>query len=132
MAESGLGAAVVGGGVSDELKQATFSVGLKGVAKEDVPKVEALAIETLAAAAKDGFEADAVEAAVNTLEFQLREMNTGGFPKGLAFMLSMLPRWIYRDDEGANVADALRFEAPLAELKTKLASGEKVLTSMSE
>merc|ERR1719149_382871 len=126
MAESGLGAAVVGGGVSDELKQATFSVGLKGVAKEDVPKVEALALETLAAAAKDGFEADAVEAAVNTLEFQLREMNTGGFPKGLAFMLSMLPRWIYRDDEGANVADALRFEAPLAELKTKLASGEKV------
>ncbi|EOD08847.1 peptidase M16 [Emiliania huxleyi CCMP1516] len=107
---------------------ATFSVGLKGVAKEDVPKVEALALETLAAAAKDGFEADAVEAtaAVNTLEFQLREMNTGGFPKGLAFMLSMLPRWIYRDDEGANVADALRFEAPLAELKTKLASGEKV------
>merc|ERR1719149_382392 len=126
MAESGLGAAVVGGGVSDELKQATFSVGLKGVAKEDVPKVEALALETLAAAAKDGFDADAVEAAVNTLEFQLREMNTGGFPKGLAFMLSMLPRWIYRDDEGANVADALRFEAPLAELKTKLASGEKV------
>mmetsp|Transcript_1428 Transcript_1428/g.4167 ORF Transcript_1428/g.4167 Transcript_1428/m.4167 type:complete len:1068 (-) Transcript_1428:311-3514(-) len=126
MAESGFGAAVVGGGVSDELKQATFSVGLKGVAKEDVPKVEALALETLAAAAKDGFEADAVEAAVNTLEFQLREMNTGGFPKGLAFMLSMLPRWIYRDDEGANVADALRFEAPLAELKTKLASGEKV------
>merc|ERR1719149_511136 len=126
MAESGLGAAVVGGGVSDELKQATFSVGLKGGAKEDVPKVEALALETLAAAAKDGFDADAVEAAVNTLEFQLREMNTGGFPKGLAFMLSMLPRWIHRDDEGANVADALRFEAPLAELKTKLASGEKV------
>ena len=34
---------------------------------------------------------------------------------------------ISRDGEGANVADALRFEAPLAEPKTKLASGEKVL-----
>ena len=34
-------------------------------------------------------------------------MNTGGFPKGLAFMLSMLPRWIYRDDEGANVSSQL-------------------------
>eukprot|EP00962_Isochrysis_galbana_P060958 scaffold36047_cov84-Isochrysis_galbana.AAC.1 len=53
-------------------------------------------------------------------------MNTGGFPKGLAFMLSMLPRWIYRDDETVNVADALRFEAPLGELKARLAKGEKV------
>jgi hypothetical protein len=53
-------------------------------------------------------------------------MNTGGFPKGLAFMLSMLPRWIYRDGENANVADALRFEGPLAELKGRLAKGEKV------
>ena len=45
--ESGLGAAVMGGGVSDELKQATFSIGLKGVKAEDVPKVEELALSTL-------------------------------------------------------------------------------------
>ena len=43
MIESGLGAAVMGGGVSDELKQATFSVGLKGIKADDVPKVEARA-----------------------------------------------------------------------------------------
>ena len=40
MMESGLGAALMGRGLADELKQATFSIGLKGVAKEDVPKVE--------------------------------------------------------------------------------------------
>ena len=37
MIESGLGTAIMGGGLSDELKQATFSIGLKGVKKEDVP-----------------------------------------------------------------------------------------------
>ena len=40
MMESGLGAALMGRGLADELKQATFSIGPKGVAKEDVPKVE--------------------------------------------------------------------------------------------
>lgn len=76
MIESGLGAAIVGGGVSDELKQATFSIGLKGVKAEDVPKVEALALTTLEAATSAGFDADAIEASLNTIEFQLREFNT--------------------------------------------------------
>ena len=42
MIESGLGAAIVGGGLSNELKQATFSIGLKGVQPDDVQKVEQL------------------------------------------------------------------------------------------
>merc|ERR1719221_675941 len=128
MLDSGLGAALLGGGLSDELKQATFSVGLKGVAKDDVPQVEALALRTLAEIAEQGFEAEAVEASLNTIEFTMREMNTGGFPKGLAFMLSIMPRWIYR--EGESPTDALRFEAPLAELKGRLAAGEKVFEGL--
>ena len=55
--ESGLGTAVVGGGLSDELKQATFSVGLKGVKPEDVAAVEQLALDTLAKVVGDGFDA---------------------------------------------------------------------------
>ena len=31
---------------------------------------------------KDGFSASAVEAAINTTEFALRENNTGSFPRG--------------------------------------------------
>lgn len=76
MIESGLGAAIMGGGVSDELKQATFSIGLKGVKPDDVPKVEELATSTLAQAVADGFEDDAIEASLNTIEFSLREFNT--------------------------------------------------------
>uniref|UniRef100_A0A6U5MC85 Peptidase M16C associated domain-containing protein n=1 Tax=Calcidiscus leptoporus TaxID=127549 RepID=A0A6U5MC85_9EUKA len=128
MLDSGLGAALMGGGLSDELKQATFSVGLKGVAKADVREVEALALRTLAETAAQGFDADAIEASLNTIEFSMREMNTGGFPKGLAFMLSIMPRWIYR--EGESPTDALRFEAPLSELKRRLAAGEKVFEGL--
>ena len=73
MIESGLGSAILGGGLSDELKQATFSIGLKGVKPEDVTKVEELASSTLAKAASDGFEADAVEAAVKPLARPAKE-----------------------------------------------------------
>lgn len=37
--DSGLGAAPIGGGVDDELKQPIFSVGLKGVDPVDADKV---------------------------------------------------------------------------------------------
>ena len=81
LTDSGLGESVVGGGLSDELVQPTYSVGLKGVAKDDVPKVEALVVDTLSQLASEGFAADDLEASLNTIEFSLREFNTGSFPK---------------------------------------------------
>jgi Zn-dependent M16 (insulinase) family peptidase len=36
LTDSGLGSSVIGGGLSDELLQATWSIGLKGVAPEKV------------------------------------------------------------------------------------------------
>lgn len=72
--ESGLGESVLGGsGLSDELLQATFCAGMKGVAAGDVERVERLITDTLGALATQGFDAEDVRAAVNTLEFRLRE-----------------------------------------------------------
>ncbi|KAJ1445570.1 Metalloenzyme, LuxS/M16 peptidase-like protein [Pelagophyceae sp. CCMP2097] len=127
LTESGLGDALVGGGVGDSLKQATFSAGLKGVTAENVAKVEALVVDTLAGAVRDGFDAEAVEASLNTIEFAMREFNTGGFPKGLSIMLGILPKWIYGTGP---VFDALRFEEPLAALKKRLAAGDRVFEDL--
>ena len=46
------------------------------------PKVEALIIDTLEQLAADGIDPDMVEAALNSIEFSLRENNTGSFPRG--------------------------------------------------
>merc|ERR1719424_2657867 len=119
----------MGGGLSDELKQATFSIGLKGVKPDDVPKVEELAVSTLKEAASEGFEADAIEASLNTIEFSLREFNTGGFPRGLSVMLAVMPRWLYGR---GSPTDALRFEEPLTKLKARLDAGEKVFEELLE
>lgn len=85
--ESGLGDAIVGGGVEDELLQPQFSIGLKGVSEENINKVEELVMETLKNLAEEGFSSEAVEASMNTIEFSLRENNTGSFPRGLSLML---------------------------------------------
>ena len=45
---------MIGGGLSDELSQATFSVGLKGVKPQDVEAVEKLVHESLKQFATDG------------------------------------------------------------------------------
>jgi Zn-dependent M16 (insulinase) family peptidase len=85
--ESGLGESLIGGGRSDDLVQDTYSIGLKGVPKENVEKVEELIMKSLNELSKNGFPSDAIESGLNTLEFRLREFNTGGYPKGLALML---------------------------------------------
>jgi len=91
--DSGHGSDVLGG-LSDELKQSTFSAGLRGVREEDVEKVEEVVLRTLqTVSAPGGLDPEAVWAAVNSTEFSLREFNTGSFPRGLSFMLGSLSHW---------------------------------------
>jgi Zn-dependent M16 (insulinase) family peptidase len=118
LTESGLGEDVTGG-YQQDYRQALFSAGMKGIVNEDTEKVEKLILETLAALAKDGIDAETVAASLNTVEFQLRERNTGRFPRGLALMLGALGLWVYDGDPIAGLA----FEAPLAAVKAKIAAG---------
>lgn len=85
--DSGLGEAIIGGGLEDELRQPMFSIGLKGVKPEDMDKVSELIKTTIAELAESGFTDTAAEAAMNTIEFSLRENNTGRFPRGEAPIL---------------------------------------------
>jgi len=126
LTESNLGDDLIGGGLSDELLQATYGIGLKGVAPEDVDKVEPLVLEVLASAAKSGFDQDAITASINTIEFSLREFNTGGYPRGLMFMLGSLSQWLYDRDP----LDGVRFESALAELKAALERKEPVFQDL--
>lgn len=116
--DSRLGSALVGGGIDDELKQPIFCVGLKGVEPADADKVQALVLEKLEELEREGFSASAVEAAVNTIEFSLRENNTGSFPRGLSLMLRAVGAWIYDRDPYVPI----QWEDALSSFKTKLAA----------
>ncbi|NCD24868.1 MAG: peptidase M16 [Deltaproteobacteria bacterium] len=124
--ESGLGEDLTGGGLEHELAQMYYSVGLKGVRPENFDAVRALITDTLSTIVERGFEADLIEAGINSAEFDLRENNTGAYPRGLIVMLRALGTWLYDLDPLAMVA----FEAPLASLKARLDAGEPVFEDL--
>ena len=114
--DSRLGENVAGGGLNDSLRQLTFSAGLKNIDPQNANQVETLVLDTLRALADGTIEQDAVDAAMNTVEFSLRENNTGSFPRGISLMLGALGGWLY----GYDPIDRIAFEAPLAALKQRL------------
>jgi Zn-dependent M16 (insulinase) family peptidase len=119
--DSGLGEDLAGDGLEQHLRQASFYTGLKGVMLADAGKVEPLILDTLTKLSREGIDPDVVAAAVNTIEFRLRENNTGQFPRGLSLMFRTLTSWLYGGDPVARMA----FEAPLNEIKSRVAAGER-------
>jgi len=123
MTNSALGDSITGYGFSDSLKQATFAVGLKGVAPENVSKVESLIDETLADVVKTGFSEEAVEASLNTIEFNKRSFSSSSTGRGIAFMNAAMKHWVFERDPLRD----LRFEAPLADLKVRLGKKDQTV-----
>ncbi|XP_020083000.1 presequence protease 2, chloroplastic/mitochondrial-like isoform X2 [Ananas comosus] len=124
--ESGLGDDIIGNGIEDEYPQHIFAVGMKGLSKDDVRKVEELIVKTFKSLAEEGFKLDAVEASMNTIEFSLRENNSGSFPRGLSLMLRSINKWIY----GKDPFEPLLYEEPLLNLKSYISrEGPKAVFS---
>ncbi len=111
--ESGLGEDIAGIGLETELRYLYFSTGLKGMKAEDVDSMVNLIDDVLNKLARDGIPESTVEAAINTIEFRYRELNTGSFPRGLALMLESLTTWLYDFDPLLLLA----FEKPLESVK---------------
>lgn len=124
--ESNLGEDLTGTGLGSEIRQMYFSTGLKGIDIDDADRVQDLIIRTLTRIANDGIDPNDIEAAMNSIEFSLRENNSGGFPRGLLLMLRSLTTWLYDDDPLALVA----FERPLNGVKSNLASNKSFFEDM--
>jgi Zn-dependent M16 (insulinase) family peptidase len=72
-------------------------------------------LETLV---REGIVPDTIAGSMNTVEFRLRENNTGAFPVGIALMRRVLTTWLHDEDP----FKLLAFESPLYELKSRLAA----------
>lgn len=126
LVDSGLGEDVTGGGFGASLRQPTFGIGLKGVAPENVGKVEPLILTSLESLAQTGIEADMLEAALNTIEFSLRENNTGSYPRGLSLYMRTLRAWAH----GRDPLPSLGYELPLAVVKRRLVEDPQFLSEL--
>ncbi len=113
--ESGLGEDITGGGIETHMLQMAYSIGLKEIKTDHLDKAEQLIYQTLEDLATNGISREDIDAALNTFEFDLRENNSGGFPRGLSLMLKSLNAWNYDADPLGLIA----FEKPLQAVKTQ-------------
>jgi Zn-dependent M16 (insulinase) family peptidase len=114
--DSGLGENLIGHGLDDSVRQLYFTTGLKGVMPENSGQVEQLIVETLTELADKGLDPDTVAASMNTVEFILREQNTGRYPRGYFVLRQALTTWLHDGDPFVSIA----FEKPLDEVKNAL------------
>ncbi len=124
--ESGLGEDIAGVGLEKEIKHLFFSTGLKGVELKDMQKVEELIFDVLNQLVRDGIDKDTIDAAINTIEFRLRENESSRLPKGLLLMLRSLSFWIY----DADPISALTFERELSQIKEAVRSDKSFFEQM--
>src|SRR5262249_48548138 len=124
--DSGLGEDLIGSAEWDEMRQPVFVTGLKGVRKTNHGLVEPLVLDTLKSLAQSGIDPAAVDAALNTIEFALRE--NGTWARGVGTILRSLDTWLYDGDPIA----ALAFEKPLAAVRASLAKNPLYLEQLIE
>ena len=129
--DSGLGDDLAGVGLEADMRQMFFSVGLKGMHSSNAVKAEAVIFHTIKELVDNGIDAADIEAAVNSVEFSLRENNTGSYPRGLSLMFQALSTWIY--DDGEREGDPLAllpFEQPLNNIKAWIENGDRIFEEL--
>ncbi|MBC16188.1 MAG: peptidase M16 [Desulfovibrio sp.] len=131
LTDSGLGDDLAGVGLEADMRQMFFSVGLKGIHPSNAIKAESVIFHTIKELVDNGIDAEDIEAAINSVEFGLRENNTGSYPRGLSLMFQALSTWLYDDTdvEGDPLA-LLPFEEPLNNIKGWVANGDKIFEEL--
>jgi len=124
--ESGLGEDLTGSGLETDILQMYYSTGLKGVDSHNLNKVEELIIATLGHLVRQGIDPEIIKAALNTVEFALRENNTGSFPRGMAVMFRALTTWLYNKSPFS----LLEFSPALDEIKKQLEQGDNIFEKL--
>ncbi|QGY38820.1 peptidase M16 [Pseudodesulfovibrio cashew] len=129
--DSGLGDDLAGVGLEADMRQMFFSVGLKGMHPSNAIKAESVIFHAIKDLVENGIAAEDIEAAVNSVEFALRENNTGSYPRGLSLMFQALSTWLYDDEEcEGDPLTLLPFEEPLKNVKAWIANGEKIFEEL--
>jgi Zn-dependent M16 (insulinase) family peptidase len=124
--DSGLGEDLIGGSEWDEMRLPVFVTGLKGVRETNHGLVEPLVLDTLKSLTLSGIDPAAIDAALNTIEFALRE--NGTWARGVGTILRSFDTWLYDGDPIA----ALAFEKPLAAVRANLAEHSRYFERLIE
>ncbi len=100
------------------LLQPVFSITASGSEPEYKDKFVNIVYKTLQELTVNGLDKNILEAAINAIEFKIREADFGSYPKGLIWGLGVMDVWIYEN----NPLDCLHFNKHLAELRRNIST----------
>ncbi|KWZ75573.1 peptidase M16 inactive domain protein, partial [Anaerococcus hydrogenalis] len=109
----------VSGSIIDSLKQPVWHIEAIGSEREHQAALVQLFDAFMQKIAAQGFSSELLSAALNRLEFSLRENDFNGRPKGLFYNLRALNFWLYDRDP----LQGLRYEEDIRELRDGITSG---------
>lgn len=85
-------------GLDDSSREMAFVCGLEGCTLDNVPKIEALILDTLKQVAENGVPQEQIAASLHQLELSQREVGGDGYPYGLQLILTGLTSATHRGD----------------------------------
>lgn len=103
----------------DALLQPYISLTALNANQEDGEKYLGLIMGTARQLVDNGIDRNLLEAALNVLEFRIREADFNQYPKGIIYGIEVMNSWLYDRDP----AEYLYFEEAFKELRDKLDKG---------
>ncbi|MCL1913997.1 MAG: insulinase family protein [Eubacteriaceae bacterium] len=95
------------------LLEPCFSIIAKNAKSGAVDVFAQVVASTLEDLAKNGIDTDLITSSLNGFEFDLREADSGTYPKGLVFLFDIMDSWLY----GGNPTKHLAYEGCLERLR---------------
>lgn len=100
----------------NSILQPLFSIVVKNANENEKEKFNKIIQDTLSNLVDNGIDKKLIEASINIKEFQMREADLKGFPKGLYYSMKCMDSWLYDDEPTKH----LKYEESLAKIKTAL------------
>lgn len=98
--------------------QPVFGIVVKNTEENKADEFKKIVYETLENLVRVGIDKKLIEAAINIKEFELRESDSAGYPKGLVYDIKCMDSWLYDEDPDMH----LGYEVVLNNIKTALKS----------
>ena len=102
----------------DGIMQSSLLFEIKNYKIEDEPRLVKIYLDTVKSLVSEGIDKRALTASLSSIEFKAREQDSGGYPQGIAYAISVMSTWLY----GGDPAMGLKLEKTLASLKSRLDS----------
>lgn len=108
----------INGYFNDSILQPTFSIILSNTDEKRREEFKNIVFTTLQELVSDGIDEKTIEACVNKEEFELREGQESGIPKGIIYYFNVMNTWLH----GGDPLKPLKFEKCIESIKKNMKS----------